>query len=175
MRVLLFISALLFAVRIYAQDKQIDNYVKTIEKLRKEESLTKKAYPGKTFVGSLTWYTYNDSLVLINSLTDAETTGTETQYYIKDGQLQKVFNMSAWLASNNNWKEYYSKHLNNDNCPSCHLNEMCTITIISFLSDPEVTVMRGNKTNSITDNEKHEIVDSVKRTYMELRDFLKTL
>lgn len=61
-----------------------DDYVRTIEKLRSKGKLTTKSSIDKTFVGSVTGYYDHDSIVLINSLTDAEAAGTETLYFGRD-------------------------------------------------------------------------------------------
>ncbi|HYF68683.1 MAG TPA: hypothetical protein VD884_11130 [Ohtaekwangia sp.] len=59
-----------------------DDYVTAIEKLRSEGKLTTRSSTNRTFAGSVTGYYDNDSLVLINILTDTEEAGTETIYFI---------------------------------------------------------------------------------------------
>lgn len=115
---LLFIILTVFAFgQSWSQSE--DDYVKTIERLLTKGKLTTKTSTDKTFVGSVTAYYDKDSLVLINSLTDAEAAGTETLYYIKNGVLKKVFIMTALLSSNDKWAEFYSKHKSRDNCYKC--------------------------------------------------------
>src|SRR6186713_882835 len=90
---LLFI-ALTFLSLGLARSQSPDGYVKEIEKLRREGKLTAKSSTDKTFVGSVTAYYDKDSLVLINSLADAEASMTETLYYVKNGVVKKVYIMT---------------------------------------------------------------------------------
>jgi len=83
----------------YGQDRNIDSWIKQVDSLRQKHQLKIKEYPGKTFVGSLTGFYFNDSLVFINTLTDGEEAGIETQYYIKEGLLLKVLTLTAHFDS----------------------------------------------------------------------------
>lgn len=175
MKLFLVLTTLLFCGQVHAQDKVIDQWVKTVDAFRKNGKLTTRAYPDKTFVGALVGYYDNDSLVLINSVTDAEAAGTETLYYIKDGALQKVFIMAAVFDSNDEWNEYRSKHRRNENCLSCHLKPNCSITIITFQKEPVIEVFQNKIPVDLSREEKNEMINEVSRTYKELQVLLAKL
>jgi hypothetical protein len=171
---LLFI-ALTFLVSGQVWSQPTDNYVRTIEKLRSKGKLTTKSSVDKTFVGSVTGYYDKDSIVLINSLTDAEAAGTETLYFIKDGILKKVFVMEATFESNDEWKEYYSKHKSVDNCYKCHGKENCIVTEITFGDKPTITLTENKKKRELTGDDKEKMLLYLKRTCDELKVLIKDL
>jgi len=161
--------ALTFLVSGQGWSQSTDNYVKTIEKLRSKGKLTTKCSIDKTFVGSVTGYYDKDSIVLINSLTDAEAAGTETLYFIKDGTLKKVYVMAATFDSNDEWKEYYSKHKSLDNCFKCHEKSNCILTEITFGDKPTIVVTEGKRKSELTGDDKEKMLLDVKRTLDELK------
>lgn len=151
-----------------------DDYARTIEKLRSKGKLTIKSSTDKTFVGSVTGYYDNDSIVLINSLTDAEAAGTETLYFIKDGLLKKVFIMAATFDSSDEWPRYYSKHKSIDNCYTCHGKPNCIVTEIT-LGDRPTIVVTENKKRELTQDEKEKMLADVRKTCDELQVLIKEL
>lgn len=175
MRLLLISTAIFLTTQVYSQNKTIDQWVKTVDALRKSGKLTVRVHPDKTFVGALAGYYDNDSLVLINSLTDAEAAGVETLYYIKDGALQKVLIMAAVFDSSDEWNEYSLKHKRNEDCLACHLKPNCGVTIITFQQEPRMEAFQNKKPVSVNQEEKNEMIDEVSRTYKELRVLLAEL
>jgi hypothetical protein len=171
---LLFI-ALTFLVSGQVWSQPTDNYVRTIEKLRSKGKLTTKSSVDKTFVGSVTGYYDKDSIVLISSLTDAEAAGTETLYFIKDGILKKVFVMEATFDSNNEWKEYYSKHKSVDNCYKCHGKVNCIVTEITFGDQPTIILTEDKRKRELTGDDKEKMLLYLKRTCDELKILIKDL
>ena len=171
---LLFI-ALTFLVPGQVWSQPTDNYVRTIEKLRSKGKLTTKSSVDKTFVGSVTGYYDKDSIVLISSLTDAEAAGTETLYFIKDGILKNVFVMEATFDSNDEWKEYYSKHKSVDNCYKCHGKPNCTVTEITFGDKPTIFMTEDKRKRELTGDSKEKMLFDVKRTCDELKVLVKDL
>jgi hypothetical protein len=171
---LLFI-ALTFLVSGQVWSQPTDNYVRTIEKLRSKGKLTTKSSVDKTFVGSVTGYYDKDSIVLISSLTDAEAAGTETLYFIKDGILKKVFVMEATFDSNNEWKEYYSKHKSVDNCYKCHGKVNCIVTEITFGDQPTIILTEDKRKRELTRDDKEKMLLYLKRTCDELKILIKDL
>jgi len=171
---LLFI-ALTFLVPGQVWSQPTDNYVRTIEKLRSKGKLTTKSSVDKTFVGSVTSYYDKDSIVLISSLTDAEAAGTETLYFIKDGILKNVFVMEATFDSNDEWKEYYSKHKSVDNCYKCHGKPNCTVTEITFGDKPTIFMTEDKRKRELTGDSKEKMLFDVKRTCDELKVLVKDL
>jgi hypothetical protein len=167
--------ALTFLVSGQVYSQPTDNYVKTIEKLRSKGKLTTKSSIDKTFVGSVTGYYDKDSIVLINSLTDAEAAGTETLYFIKDGTLKKVYVMSATFDSNDEWKEYYSKHKSLDHCYKCHGKPNCMLTEITFGDQPTVFVTENKRKRELNGDYKDKMLLDVKRTFDELKVLVKEL
>jgi hypothetical protein len=173
MRRLLIALAFLVSGQVYSQPT--DSYIKTIEKLRSKGKMTTKSSIDKTFVGSVTGYYDKDSIVLINSLTDAEAAGTETLYFIKDGTLKKVYVMSATFDSNDEWKEYYSKHKSVDNCYKCHGKPNCIVTEITFGDQPTVFVTENKRKRELNGDKKEQMLLDVKRTCDELKVLVKDL
>lgn len=173
MRSLLIALTFLVSGQIWSQPT--DSYVKRIEKLRSKGKLTAKSSFDKTFVGSVTGYYDKDSIVLINSLTDAEAAGTETLYFIKDGTFEKVFVMAATFDSNDEWKEYYSKHKFADNCYKCHGKPNCIVTEITFGDQPTVFVTENKGKRELNGDDKDKMLLEVKRTCDELKVLVKEL
>jgi hypothetical protein len=171
---LLFI-ALTFLVSGQVLSQPTDNYVRTIEKLRSKGVLTTKSSIDKTFVGSVTGYYDKNSIVLISSLTDAEAAGTETLYFIKDGILKKVFVMDGTFDSNEEWKEYYSKHKSLDNCYNCHGKPNCIVTEITFGDNPTIVVTENKRKRELTGDDRDKMLLYFKRTCDELKVLLKEL
>jgi hypothetical protein len=126
-------------------------------------------------VGSVTGYYDKDSIVLISSLTDAEAAGTETLYFIKDGILKKVFVMEATFDSNNEWKEYYSKHKSVDNCYKCHGKVNCIVTEITFGDQPTIILTEDKRKRELTGDDKEKMLLYLKRTCDELKILIKDL
>lgn len=174
MRLLFTILFLFILQQSWSQDSA-DDFVRTIEQLRRDGSLTAKIYPGKTFAGALTGYYDKGTLVLINSLTDAEAAGTETLHYIKDGALSKVFIMAAQFEAHEEWAEYFSKHKLADKCYACHGKPHCIVTVITFEGGPTVTVTEIGKSKHLTEAEEAEIIGGVITTREELEALLKEL
>jgi hypothetical protein len=171
---LLFIILIVFAFgQSWSQSK--NDYVKTIERLWTNGKLTTKTSTDKTFVGSVTAYYHNDSLVLINSLTDAEAAGTETLYYIENGALKKVFIVTALLESNDKWTEFYSKHKSRDNCYKCHGNFECFVTEIIFGDSVTIKTKENAKLKQLTQDDKEKMLWDIRKTYEELKTLLKEL
>jgi hypothetical protein len=152
-----------------------DDYVRTIEKLRSKGKLTTKSSTDKTFVGSVTGYYDNDSIVLVNSLTDAEESGTETLYFVKDGVLKKVFIMAATFDSSDEWTEYYSKHKSIEKCYICHGKPDCIVTEITFGDKPTIIVTENKKKRELTQDEKEKILADVRNTSEELKALLNEM
>jgi len=167
--------ALTFLVSGQVWSQSTENYVKTIEKLRSKGKLSTKNSSDKTFVGFVTGYYDKDSIVLISSLTDAEAAGTETLYFIKDGTLKKVFVMAATFDSNDEWKDYYSKHVLVDNCYKCHGKPNCIVTEITFGGTPTIFVTDNKRKRGLTGETKEKLLLDVKRTYDELMVLVKDL
>jgi antitoxin component YwqK of YwqJK toxin-antitoxin module len=155
--------------------QRTDNYVATVDKLRNQGKLTAKAYPDKTFVGSVTGYYNKGSLVLINSLTDAEAAGTETLYYIKDGVLKKIFILAAQLESNKDWRAYFEKHKSKDNCRECHGQLNCIVTEITFDDKSITTITQGKETKRLNRDDETKLLTDVQKTVEELKVLLKEL
>ncbi|HEY0652963.1 MAG TPA: hypothetical protein VGD65_07540 [Chryseosolibacter sp.] len=175
MRLFLSIVAVSFFGQAYSQDKDIDNFVRKVENLRREAKLTVKVYPDKAFEGSVTGYYVKDSLVLIATLTDAETGGRETLYYIREGQLRKVYIMTAKFDSNNEWAEYHTKHKSMDNCHSCHLKPNCMLTVVTFAADTTVEGTRLGQARTVTEKERASILSYTTKKSQELKTLLKEL
>jgi antitoxin component YwqK of YwqJK toxin-antitoxin module len=173
MKLLFIILAFLLSAQAWPQ--RPDNYVKTIEKLKGKGKLTTMTYPCKTFVGSLTGYRNNGSLVLINSLTDAEAAGTETLYYLKNGILRKVFIMNVTFDSNDEWQEYYLKHKSADRCQSCHGKPNCIVTEITLGDTVTIVVIDGKEKTQLTPHEKKKMLMNIQTTSEELKALLKEL
>ena len=173
MRQLFIALTLLTFGQVWSQTS--DDYVRTIEKLRGKGKLTTKSSTGKTFVGSVTGYYDNNSIVLINSLTDAEEAGTETLYFIKDGVLKKVFILAATFESNDEWKEYYSKHKSIDKCYTCHGKPDCIVTEITFGDKPRIIVTERKKIRELTQVDKDKMLMDVIKTSEELKTLLKKM
>jgi hypothetical protein len=175
MRIRFIVLALVFAACGQKLLRSQDTYEKTIERLRSNGKLTTKSSTDKTFVGSVTAYYDNDSLVLINSLADAEAAGTETLYYIKDGILIKVLIMSATFDSNDEWAEYYSRHKAVDKCYTCHGKPNCIVTEINVEGQPTMTVTENGKDRPLTDDEKINMIADARKTSEALKVLLKEL
>jgi hypothetical protein len=173
MRLLFIALTFLVSGQVYSQPT--DSYVKTIEKLRSKGKLTTKSSIDKTFVGSVTGYYDKDSIILINSLTDAEAAGTETLYFIKEGTLKKVYAMAATFDSNDEWKEYYFKHKSVDNCYKCHGKPNCIVTEITFGDQPTVFVTENKRKRELNGDDKEQMLLDVKRTCDELKVLVKEL
>jgi hypothetical protein len=166
MRLLFIALTLLTTGLVWSQPT--DNYVKKIEKLRSKGRLTTKSSIDKTFVGSVTGYYDKDCIALINSLSDAEAAGIETLYFIKDGTLKKVYVMAATFDSNDEWKEYYSKHKSVDNCYKCHGKPNCIVTEITFGNQPTVFMTENKRKKELNGDDKEKILHDVKQNCDEL-------
>jgi hypothetical protein len=173
MRLLLITLTILAFGQVWSQTP--DDYARTIENLRSKGKLTIKSSTDKTFVGSVTGYYDNDSIVLINSLTDAEAAGTETLYFIKDGVLKKVFIMAATFDSSDEWTGYYSKHKSIENCYTCHGKPNCIVTEITLGDKPTIIVTENKKKKELSQDEKEKMLVDVKRTSDELQVLIKEL
>ena len=167
MRLLLSVLTVLTFGQSWSQSA--DDYVKTIEKLRHEGKLTAKVSPDKTFAGSVTAYYDKDSLVLINSLTDAETAGTEILYFLKDGFLTKAFIMDATFNANEEWAEYYSSHKSFDKCYECHGKRNCILTEVTFGYKPTIARTENKGKRQLTQSEKEALLADLIRTSDELK------
>jgi hypothetical protein len=152
-----------------------DDYARTIEKLRSKGRLTTKSSTDKTFVGSVTRYYDNDSIVLINSLTDAEAAGTETLYFVKEGVLEKVFIMAVTFDSSDEWGGYYSKNKSIKNCYSCHGKPNCIVTEIALGDKPTIIVTEKKMRKELSQDEREKILADVRRTSDELQFLIKEL
>ncbi len=168
-------TALIVLVFGQLWSQSVDDYVKKIEELRIKGKLTTKSSTDKTIVGSVTAYYNKDSLVLINSLTDAEEAGTELLYFYKDDILKKVFIISASFDSNKDWTGYYSRHKSLDKCYTCHGERRCIITEVVFNSKPTVATTGSKKIRELTQAEKEEMLMGLQRTSDELRVLVKEL
>lgn len=155
--------------------QQKDGYAEKIEKLRSAGKLTTKTSTNKTFVGSVTAYYDNGSLVLINSLADAEAAGTETFYYIKDGDLKNVLIIAATFDSADEWAEYYSSHKSVDRCHSCHGKPNCIVTEMIIGDKSTVKVAGSKEVRQPTQDEKTKMLASAQKTTKELQVLLKEL
>lgn len=171
----LLIALTFFLVSGHAWSQPTDDYVRTIEKLRSNGKLTAKSSIDKTFVGSVTGYFDKDSIVLISSLTDAEAAGTETLYFLKDGILEKVFIMAAKFDSNDEWKEYYSRHTSVDNCYKCHGKPNCIVTEITFGDQPTIVVTENKNQRRLIGVDNERMLLDVRRTCDELKILVKEL
>jgi len=171
----LFIILLICSFHLAFAQQQKEDFVGWVEKLRKENKVTIKAYPDKTFVGSLTGYYDNGSLVLINSLTDAEFGGTETLYYIKDGALHSVFISTASFDSSDEWAGYFAKHKAFDRCKSCHGKKQCFTLAISFESSPLFVAKTNGKMRSLNQDEREKALADVEKTRKQLEAMLSEL
>jgi hypothetical protein len=159
----------------FGQDSSSAIWTKRVDSLRQKNKLTVKQYPDKTFVGSLTGYYFSDSLVFINTLTDAEEAGTETQYYVKNGSLVKVYIMAARFDSSAEWTGYYSKHNKNLNCRDCHSKPQCERTEIIYSSPISVKYFNKTKKTSHPPSDNKVLADKVTGTYKQLLTLLKDL
>lgn len=167
MRLLFIVLTFLSLGQLWSQTP--DHYVKAIEKLRSKGKLTTKSSTDETFVGSVTGYYHDGSLVLISSLTDAETAGTETLYFVKNGVLKKVFIMAATFDSNDEWEEYYSRHQSIDKCYSCHGKPNCIVTEITAGDNSTIFITENKKKRELIRDEKERMLVDVKRTSDELQ------
>ena len=154
MRLLLVLVALLTFTPSWSQKK--DKVVRAIEKLRREGKLDKKSFEDKTIVGLLDGYYYKGSLVLINSLADAEAAGTETLYYLKKGTLWQAFIMSATFPSHAYWSNYYSKHMSNENCFTCHGEHACVVIVITFGVHATATQFEDGKSTTVSREDREK-------------------
>lgn len=145
-----------------------DYYVKAIEKLRTKGKLTAKSSIDKTFVGSVTAYYYNDSLVLISTLTDAEAAGTETLYFLKRKVLTKAFVMESTFNSTDEWTEYFSRHKAADKCYSCHGKMNCIMTEFTFGDKPTVVRTDNKKRIELSLDEKDRMTNELINTCEQL-------
>jgi len=155
--------------------QQKEDFVGRIERLRKENKLTVKAYPDKTFVGSVAGYYDNGSLVLINSLTDAEFGGTETCYYIKGGALHSVFVSTASFHSSDEWAGYFTKHKAVDKCKSCHGKKYCFTLAIIFSSNPLIVAKENGKMKRLNQDEREKAITDVNKNREQLESMLSKL
>jgi antitoxin component YwqK of YwqJK toxin-antitoxin module len=171
MRFLFTVVTVLMFGELWSQSA--DDYVKTIERLRNKGKLTTKSSTDKTFVGSVTAYYDKDSLVLINSLTDGESGGAETLYFLKNGVLMKVLTMSTAFDSSDEWSEYYSKHKSIDKCYTCHGKRNCIVTEITFGEKP--TIVTNKKKRELAQDEMDKMTTELRRTSEELKILLKEL
>jgi len=172
------ITILIFLLQFghcFGQNTNLDPWTKRIDSLRQKNKLTAKHYPDKTFVGSLTGYYFADTLVFINTLTDAEEAGTETQYYIKDGSLIKVLIMAARFDSSSEWTDYYTNHNRNLNCQDCHSKPKCERTEIIFSLPISVKHFSKTKQTSISRPDNKVLADDVQKTYKDILTLLKEL
>ena len=108
-------------------------------------------------------------------MTDAEEAGTETLYFIKDGVLKKVFILAATFESNDEWKEYYSKHKSIDKCYTCHGKPDCIVTEITFGDKPRIIVTERKKIRELTQVDKDKMLMDVIKTSEELKTLLKKM
>jgi hypothetical protein len=175
MKILITILALFLSAQARSQNNDVDDFVRTVTKLRKDKKLTAKIHPDKTFVGSLTGYYDKDSLVLINTLTDAEAAGTETLYFIQNGLVKRVYTIAAQFDSNEEWPEYFSKHKSANNCYACHSKPNCTVTVINFNDDGIVEILKKGKPQKITPDEKTKILSEALMKSRELTLLVKQL
>ena len=135
MRIYLIILLFVCSNKNFAQSNyDIDRKVNFIDSLLNKGILKSKEYPGRTVVGSLNGYYYNDKLVLIKTLTDGEYGGTETIYYVDNSILIKTFKMGVSFKDPNEWTKYFKSHKQNNNCLKCHNKNNCQKTIIYFES-----------------------------------------
>jgi hypothetical protein len=171
----LLFTALTFLTFAHAWSQKSDDYAKTIENLRSKGKLTTKSTADKTVVGAVTGYYDNDSIVLINSLTDAEAAGTETLYFIKDGILTKVYIMAATFDSNDEWSDYHAKHMAIDQCYACHGKPNCIVTEITLDDSPTIVVTEHKKKRELTQDEKEKMIADIRKTSDELQVVLKEL
>lgn len=171
MRLIITILTLLTFGQVWSQTP--DDYVKTIEKLRSKGKLTTKASTDKIFVGSMRVYYDKDSIVLINSLTDGETGGTEILYFLKDGVLKKVFIMAVAFESSDEWTEYYARHKSIDKCYSCHGKRNCIVTEVTFGENP--TIVTNGKKRELAQDEKNRMLPELRTTCEELKSLSKEL
>lgn len=134
-----------------------------------------KASTDKTFAGSVRAYYDKDSLVLINSLTDAEAAGTETLYFLKDGILKKVFIMGATFDSSDEWTDYYSRHKSVDGCYTCHGKKNCIVTEITFGDNPIIVMIDNRKKRKLSQDEQDKLIFELRKTSEELKVLSKEL
>lgn len=173
MKFLLTILTILICGHSWAQSP--DDYVKAIQKLRSKDKLTAKSSVDKTFVGSVTAYYDNDSLVLISTLTDAEAAGTETLYFLQRGVLTKAFVMESTFNSSNEWTEYFTRHKAADKCYSCHGKMNCIMTEFTFGDKPTVMRTDNKKKTEVTGEEKEAMVKEFIKTFEELKALAREL
>jgi hypothetical protein len=172
MKTLLTVLLILSFGELWSQSA--DAYVKSIDKLRRKGKLTFKSSTDKTIVGSLTAYYYNGSLVLLSSLTDAETAGTETLYYLRGEELVKVYMMAAQLRSHEDWKRYAGRHKKMQACRSCHRESDCTVTEVTVASD-EIAMLERGKSQAVPEEEKAKIIANIRATVEELKAIAKNM
>jgi hypothetical protein len=127
-----------------------------------------KASTDKTFVGSVTAYYDKDSLVLINTLTDAEAGGTETLYFLSEGVLMKVFIMSTTFDSSDEWTKYASRHKSVDQCCTCHGERNCIVTEVTFGNKPTIEKTENKNKRELTQSEKEKLLSELQRISEEL-------
>lgn len=153
----------------------IDKWVKTVDSLYNKHLLSTREYPGRTFVGSLNGYYYNDTLVYINTLTDGEDSGIETKYYVKDSVIFKVMRMAAQFDKPNTWTRYYNKHKINQNCDICHTERKCDKTIIIYSKEISIVSSVNGRPVSITPKIRLEELHNIKTTFKSLRTLLDSI
>lgn len=69
---------------------EIDNYVSSISRLKKENKLDSILYPNMTVWGSLIGYYFNEELVLIETQYNAELGFSSQAFYLKQASVLKI-------------------------------------------------------------------------------------
>ena len=176
MRQIITFIIILSIEQVCAQDNQfIAKRTRVIDSLYNKNLLKKKEYDGRTFVGSLSGYYFNDTLVYVYTLTDGEYGGVETKYYCRDTTLMKVNSMSAQFVDPNEWTDYYKKHKKNQNCNGCHSKVSCNKTTIVFAKQISInSTINGKKVKVDYASKKTEIANTFE-TFKAIRTLLDKL
>lgn len=175
MRLYLIILLLVCLTDNFAQsNSDIDKKVNVIDSLFNKNALKSKEYPGRTMVGSLNGYYYNDKLVLIKTLTDAEFGGTETMYYVDSSNLIKTFKMGVSFKDPAEWTNYYMSHKQNKNCLKCHNKNSCQKTVI-YLNTKQLNYYIDDKQAEISQSEKDLEISNTIQTFNSLLNLLQDI
>jgi hypothetical protein len=160
---------------VNGQDKAIDNWVKWVDSLRSVNKLVQKQFPYKSFSGSLVGYYLGESLLMINTVVYEKKSGTETEYYVKNGILQKALIMVALFESPKDRSNYHGNHKKNLDCAGCHYYPSCERTTVVFSMSPYVSFYSKISDQDHHNKDSRAVVEEVKKKYGELAKVLKEM
>lgn len=83
--------------------------------------------------------------------------------------------MASTFYSNDEWKEYYTRHKSIDRCYECHGKKNCVVPAVTFGNDPGVVRTVNNKRQELAVSEKDKISKELTETCEELRNLANGL